>query len=266
MKDSFFYAYPIVLTGLLLTLALFAAMELGFYLGRRQAARWPEGDTPVGKMVLTTLFALLGLILAFTYSAGVSRYEARKAAAVEESNALGTAFLRADLLREPGRSELRFVLYEYAQTRTYPQGYLYTPAEAQVIIDRTLAAQALVWPAMRKAAAEDNPVPVVLAVVAAVNNVLDIHNVRLMADFDKLPSVVVWLLVFIACCAIGVLGFNAGLVGRMSRWRMGSLAMVLVYVILMIVDFDRPDDGFIQVDLRAIDVVVAEMGAALAKS
>ena len=118
---SILYRFPIFIDGVFIVAILLAALEIGYRFGRREQ-KWKDADTGGGKLVLTTLFALLGLILAFTYSGGVTRYEARKQAVIIESNALGTAFLRADLVDEPGRTELRQALLEYARTRNFESG------------------------------------------------------------------------------------------------------------------------------------------------
>ena len=71
-------------------------------------------------MALSTMFAQFGLILAFTYASGVNRFEARKQAVIEEANALGTAFMRAGLIAEPGGKALQETILEYSKTRTLP--------------------------------------------------------------------------------------------------------------------------------------------------
>ena len=95
----------------MLAAVLLVAMEVGAWNGRRLGRRATDAkggnarkrsDLEVG-----ALLALMGLVLAFTYLFSLSRIDMRKQALVQEANAIGTAFLRADLLPEPGRTELR---------------------------------------------------------------------------------------------------------------------------------------------------------------
>lgn len=102
------------------------------------------------------------------------------------------------------------------------------------------------------------------SLVAAINAVLDEHAIRLAAIFDKLPIFVLWMLIFIAAATLSVTGFNAGLSGKISRWRTTALALVMTGVMLMILDFDRPNDGFILVPDYSLLTVIADMEAELA--
>ena len=89
---------------------------------------------------------------------------------------------------------------------------------------------------------QSKPGAIEASMVVAMNDVLDIHTIRLAAGFDKLPPAVIWMLTFIAAATIAVTGFNAGLSGKISRWRTATLALVIVGVMLMILDYDRPRD------------------------
>ena len=127
-------------------ITMMIALEIAFHVGRSRRLTWRDPEKGGGGIVQTSLFAVLGLVLAFTYSASLNKYETRKAALVNEANAIGTAFYRADLAVEPGRQELMTSLYEYAQTRTIPSHTVHTPEEFQNIISRTLEKQSLMLP------------------------------------------------------------------------------------------------------------------------
>ena len=83
--------------------------------------------------------------------------------------------------------------------------------------------------------------------MASVNDVIDMHTIRISAVVDRLPAVVISMLVFIASAALAITGFNAGLSGVIVRGRLSVFALVLSSVMFVIVDFDRPRDGFIRV-------------------
>ena len=105
MIGYFFQQLPLWVIALLFLAVLSVAVELGFRVGLRKRKQWPDAEIGGGGVVLTAMMALLGLILAFTYSASASRYDARKQAVIVEANDIGTAFLRAGLVDDPGRTE-----------------------------------------------------------------------------------------------------------------------------------------------------------------
>jgi hypothetical protein len=261
MEFGFFYDSPIWLVAMIIFAVNLAAVEIGYRVALRHQDESKDGDSGGGNLVVTSLFALLGLILAFTFAAGVSRHELRKQSAVTEANALGTAFLSARLVAEPGRTELMKALLDYAHTRSIKQGVRLTPAQRAEVLARMLRAQRTLWPITEKIVGQGKPGHFEASLVRSIHDLLDQHTVRVAAAFDKLPAAVVWMLVLIAAASLSVTGFNAGLSGRMSRWRVTAFAAVLAGVMYMIVDFDRPLDGLIQVSQASIETTISDMEA-----
>ena len=110
------YQIPLWLVFLLFLVFLLIPVEIGFRLGMRCKKSHPDAQRAArSDFTLTSMLALLGLMLAFTYSFSMSRAELRKKAIIAEVNAISTAFVRADLLSEPGRTEVRKGLYDYAR-------------------------------------------------------------------------------------------------------------------------------------------------------
>lgn len=263
MELSFLYSIPILGAGLLFTVTLLIALEAGYRMGLIRRKTWKDADSGGGNIVLSSMFALLGLVLAFTYASGVSRYDARKQAVSVEVNALGTAFQWADIVVEPGRTELKHTLLDYAQTRLFTPGSLKSNEERNTAVARTLEQQSRIWPATKRVVGQDNPAPMETSLVAAINAVLDAHTTRLAAVMDSLPKTVLWMLLFVAGASLSVAGYNAGIQGRMSRWRMAALTLVLVGLMLVILDFDRPLDGMIIVNQQGMATVISQMEADL---
>jgi hypothetical protein len=251
--------------GLLFFVFLLAALEVGYRTGIRRHDEWTDGADGGGNLVLTSIFTLLGLILAFTFADGVSHYKTRKQAVVTEVNALRTAFMRADLVAEPGRTELKRALLEYASTRTVEDEALRSPDRVRQQLEASSRKLAVLWPTTLRNLQQEPSGPSLVPLIAAVNGVIDFHLVRNTALFDRLPGIVLTLLVLIAAAALAVAGFNAALSGRMSRWRMTIFAMVLVGVVFVIRDFDRPLEGFILVSLDSVHALITEMEANLTK-
>lgn len=261
---SFFYQTPIQTIGIVIFILLLVATEIGYRFGYRQRKLWKNADTGGGTVALSSTFALLGLILAFTYAASVNRFDDRKQAVVDEANALSTAFLRADLIDKPEARELKEKILAYARTRTVKSDGIISNEERKVILNNTLNAQKAIWPVLKSVIRDDKPGPIEASLVTAINDVLDIHTIRVKAIFDKIPVLVIWIMIFISAATLAVAGFNAGISGKISRWWTATLSLVMTFVISTIQDFDRPGDGFIQVSNQSIVLTINEMEANLA--
>jgi hypothetical protein len=257
------YNIPIWAVGLIFIAILTTTLEISFRIGFKKREVWRDADSGGGAVVLNSMFALLGLVLAFTYSMGVNNYDANKKAVIMEANELSTAFLKANLVAEPGRTELKTKLLEYARTRYFSWGAYITAEERKMELRITLDEQAELWSATMRVIEQGNRGPMSSSLVASINDVIDAHTIRLAAILDKLPRVVIWMLLFLAAAALGVAGYNAGTQGQMSRFRMTALTLVITSLMLIILDFDRPGDGIIIVDNFSMDNVIADMEADL---
>lgn len=265
MEPSPLYILPLWVVGLIFIIIQTIALEAGFRVGLVRRAHWKDADSGGGAVVLTSMFAVMGLVLAFTYASGVSRFDARKNAVLIEANALGTAFHRADLVAEPGRTELRTLLLDYARTRAFQPGTINTYEDFREIVNTTLEKLEMIWPATKHIVEQGKSGPIEASLVAAINEVLDAHTIRLTAVLDHLPRVIMWMLVLIVAAALAVAGYNAGIQGRMSRWRMSAFVIVLTALMLIILDFDRPNDGLVTVSNQSIFAVIDQMEAELGR-
>jgi hypothetical protein len=164
---------------------------------------------------------------------------------------------------EPGRTELKTTLLDYARSRAFQSGAYGTNEDRKAALMITLDKQAELWLATTHVVDQGDRGPMSSSLVAAINDVIDAHTLRLAALLDKLPRVVIWMLLFLAAASLGVAGYNAGIQGRMSRFRMTALTLVLTGLMLIILDFDRPGEGFVIVDEFSIDIVIADMEADL---
>ena len=263
LEFSLLYNLPLWVVGLIFIVVLAIALEFGFRVGLTRREHWKDADSGGGAVVLTSMFAVMGLVLAFTYASGVSRFDARKNAVLIEANALGTAFHRADLVAEPGRTELRMTLLDYARSRVFPESFKSSAEERNIFLKNTMTKLAMLWPTTKKVVQQNNPGPIEASLVTGINNVIDAHTIRLTAALDKLPQVIMWMLLFISAASLAVAGYNAGIQGRMSRWRMSAFALVLTCLMLVILDYDRPNVGLIKVNNTSINAVIAEMEAEL---
>jgi hypothetical protein len=249
----------IPLWGLFLASALVAwlALEGGYRLGRwRQGHDTGEKEAPVGAMVAAVL-GLLAFMLAFTFSLAASRFDARRQVVLEEANAIGTTYLRAQLLPEPQRAEVARLLRQYVDVRVGGVKELGV-AEA---IKRSEEIHGQLW-TQATVAAERNPTPITALFVQSLNEVIDVHAKRVMVAARSRIPVSLWGGLFaLAVVGMASMGYQAGLSATRRSPAMLLLVMAFAGVLFMIADLDRGQEGFIKVSQAAMTDLQKSMQA-----
>jgi len=239
------------LTAAIVLLSSEAGWRLGNY--RRQRPQH-EREAPIGA-VIGAMLGLLAFLLAFTFGMAASRYDARKELVLQEANAIGTTFLRAEMLPEPERSEIQELLREYAALRVGGVTSLMTPevmAKSGALHDRLWA----------HAVAEVNAEPELRALfVDSLNEMIDLDETRVTAGRNRIPDIIWLSLYIVSILTMAALGYEFGLKGERS-WPV-TILLVLVFTVVLglIADLDRPQAGFLQVSQQAMLDLVDKIGA-----
>jgi len=225
------------------------AVEGGFRLGQYRRRRSEQEDKPpVGEMVAATL-ALLAFMLAFTFGLAASRFDVRRGLVIDEANAIGTTYLRAGLLPEPHRSDVRSLLREYVDVRLEAV----QPGKLSRSIGRSEELHARLW-AHAVAVGEKNPGSIVVGLfIASLNEVIDLHAKRLALGVrNRIPGTIWAALSFVTIIGTSVMGYHAGLAG--SGRSLALLALVLAFsaVVTLIADLDRPQEGLLRVSQQTM--------------
>ncbi|MGB7912657.1 MAG: hypothetical protein WCF59_10580, partial [Desulfobaccales bacterium] len=191
---------------------------------------------------------LLALLLGFTFSMAVSRYDARKQVVLEESNAIGTTFLRAQLLPEPPREEVSNLLRRYVEVRLE----FYEAGNNQKILrevkDKTERLQNQLW-TDGAALGEKDPRAVTTGLfLQSLNEMIDLNAKRISALENHVPVVTLVLLYFVAIMATGLIGYGCGLSGVRKFFVTIILSILISAVIMVIIDLNRPSMGLIRVN------------------
>jgi len=220
--------------------AFFLAVEAGYYLGSR---------TKEGKNVATLEAAVLGLLalmIGFTFSMALNRFEARRDALMTEANAIGTAALRARLLPAPYGEESLKLLRDYAHIRVEFGELEQTSQEAVQALRRSRDIHEALWRQAQGAAAKDNALVPTGLYIQALNEAFDSQQKRLTILANRVPRIVFVTLYSVALGALWLAGFASA--GDRWRWRLPTYVPCLLVagVILLIQDLDRPG-GFITV-------------------
>lgn len=244
------------------------SLVLGWRVGRRRhlanGSHKGVPETTQGEATLNALLALLGLLLAFSFGFALSRADTRRVTQVEEAAAISTAFLRADLLQEPGRSALREAIGAYARTRYSEQNITRSDAALSAYMQSTLEAQNRLWPTALAAIQQpDTPAPVATNVTNGITEVLDAHTRRLAAGLDGVPMIAKMMVLLYAATALFLVGNQSALRGRPLSWQSFAFSLSLSTVMVLVIDFERPREGFVRADPTVMRITIAEIDAAL---
>lgn len=248
--------------GVGILVALFAALEIGFRAGKRAVA---EHDTHAGPQVGAiqgAVLGLMGLLLAFSFAAAGARFLERQDLIVKEANAIGTSYLRADLLPPPYKRELQIALQRYTEHRIAVSERLrgeIPQADAEEIQRQ----QDSIWGA---AIAGVNLRPeVMLGVLPPINDVLDVHTERIFAGRKHVPALVMGLLIACSLLSVGVIGYGCGLGGRRRTPLTGSLAIIVAAALWITIDLDHPRAGLLRLSDAPLKMLRFETQSAPAR-
>lgn len=250
---------PIWLLCIVAFIVLLLAHESGFRLGRARydGGRHQESEGAVGGMVAAEL-GLLAFLLVFTYGIATSRFDSRRHALLDESNAIGTAYLRAAMLPEPEGETVRRHLREYVDVRiAATQG-----ASMEEAIRRSEELHALLWAEAVTATGTDaRSIPIGLF-VSSLNDVIDLHVKRVTAGLRSRIPTTVWCVLFaVATLSFAAIGYQGGLMGRRRSPAVFVVALTFVVVIWLAADLDRPGRGLLRVSQRPMIELRASMEA-----
>jgi hypothetical protein len=224
----------------------FPAMTLVAWLGTLLSRRRPvQADTRDDfATILAATLTLLGLVIGFSFAMALSRYDQRKNYEEAEANAIGTEYVRADLLPAPDVAAMRALLRRYLEQRLL---FYVTRDEHQLqqIEGQTEKLQAEMWSAVRAPALAE-PTPVAALVVAGMNDVLNTQGYTQAAWWNRIPLGAWLLMAAIAISANVLLGLGARTAKAASPLFL-VLPLVVSIAFFLIADIDSPRRGVIRV-------------------
>ena len=242
----------------LLILAVIVAATLVGYLSGRYLRKHQEMLREPFGVLQAALLGLVGLILAFGLSLALGRYEDRRAASVDEANAIGTTYLRAQLIPEPARGRSIVLLRRYTDLALRVSHEV--PGSSGM--RRTTAAEDIVQRRLwREAGQAISTAPVASAprlYVDSLNSTIDAQSTRLSALNNRVPGAVLAVEVIGAAVALGLLALHISLLGRGIVAMLAAAAMVTL-LLLVTFDLDRPTRGLIKVPATPLEAVRASM-------
>jgi membrane protein YdbS with pleckstrin-like domain len=247
--DQLLDPIPIIGVFLLIVAVLLFVFEVGFRIGHWWQERTPdEKEGPTG-MLVGSLLALMAFLLAVTMGMAADRFDSRRQLVLNEANAIGTTYLRAGYLPEPYATDSRALLREYVPLRINTADR----AQLQANFARSTEIQAELWTKAEELA-RATPSSVVLGLyIDSLNTMIDLHETRVTAIvYARVPETLLILLIILAALTMGMVGYSAGLTRHRSVLTATVLVVVLAAVLTLVVDLDRPRDGFLQVSQQPL--------------
>jgi hypothetical protein len=233
--------------------------EASFQLGCR-TERAPEGKDP-SWLLEASAFSLLALLVGFSFSMALGRYDTRRGTFLHEANAIATTFLRAQLLdaktADAVRNELRVYIQErleFAQADAAPQQRAAADRDSEAI-------QRQMWSNAVRAARQDPHSTIVPLFVTALNDTINLSIEERAVLTNHIPDIVMVWLLLIALIASGMMGYGYGRERKHAVVFKAVFAVMVALVFGLILDLDRPQRGIIRVNLASMQRVQQLMDA-----
>jgi hypothetical protein len=248
--------YSVIIAG-----ALFLGMLLLIEVGRRIGRRWAPDDTPRTRAGLNAIDAailsLLGLLIAFTFSGASDRFDARRHLIISEANAIGTAWLRIDLLPPTAQPDVREGFRQYVDARL---SVVRQPADVEATagaLRRCSEVQNAIWTRSVVACRESGSLEAPLLLLPALTDMFSIGADRTARSRVHSPLVILVMLFLLALATSVLAGYEiAG--GRRRSWiHIVGFAAAVAVVTFVIIDLEYPRLGLIRVDV--MDEVFEEL-------
>jgi len=232
-------------------------LELGRRIGISRLARDPEGAQQGLSAVEGAVFALLGLLIAFTFSGAASRFEDRRHLIGQEANAIGTAYLRIDLLPAETRPELRDLFRRYLDLRSAAYRDAGDAAGTDTL-NKAAALQVEIWNRATQACLRpETPAQAAMLLLPALNDMIDITTTRTVATRNHPPRVIYLLLCGLSLVGALLAGHGMSCSRGRSLLHVAAFATIISITVYVILDLEYPRAGLIRID--AADQVLIDL-------
>jgi hypothetical protein len=251
--DSFLYNFDTVIIVAVLFVFMVIGIEVGYRLGRRAQKLMVELTKSQINAIQASMLALLALILGFTFSLSLQRFDDRANAVVDEANAIGTTYLRTYLLPDSVRAEAQKLTREYVDYRLKTGSISLDEADqrSSVIMESDSKLGEL-WRLTAKAAREDGGPVTSGLFITSLNETIDSFGARDAIVKRHVPELVI-LLLFATFILTGVvIGYANGAEDHRPSIAAHVLALLIALLVFIIIDLDRPRRGLIHVPQESI--------------
>jgi len=243
----------LVLCGLFSSVLL--SIEVGHRIGIRRRSRMPPGLKPVNPAVESSVFALMGLLIGFTFYGAGSRFDARRNLMVREANAIGTTYLRLDLLPPETQPDLRQDFRNYVRSRLDVYQNVPDIKALSAALHQSLALQRTVWKKTVDATRGIGPAEKSL-VLTPLNQMIDITTEQSVALVTHPPPAVFAMLALTVIAASALVGYTMSTYAIRDWVSTVVFALTISLAMYVILDYEFPRAGFVRIN--PMDQVLVE--------
>jgi hypothetical protein len=237
-----------LLSTTLLCLGMGGCIETGYRMGKRRLEKYPESKSEGSGAVESSIFGILGLVLAFTFTGTLSRYENRVNLVLKEANAIGTAFYRLDLLPNSDQDKLRPLYKEYVQSRVnLYENYANRPL-SNSYFRQGLKLQGEIWEIANASVLVDRNPGIMTLVLSSTNDMIDVANERLQATRTHPPIIVYILLFTLALASAFLVGQSMSVNQKRPLFYMVIFCVTISAITYVILDLEYPRLGLIRIE------------------
>jgi hypothetical protein len=222
------------------------SIEVGFRWGQRDAARNPTLQYEGISAVEASAYALLGLLLGFSFSGAMGRMDSKRELVVSEVNAIGTAYLRVDLLSDAIQPAIREQYRKLIEARVDLYQHRGDAERAGRELATVLATQQAIW-TMSVDATASSPGSAVL-VIPPINEMIDLGTALRVSVNTHLPGLILTLLVGAAILSGLLAGYSMAKRRQRSWFHVVAYAALLALTVYTVLDLDHPRFGLINMD------------------
>jgi hypothetical protein len=234
---------------LVMLVGLFAVNEVCYRLAARRSVPSVEARRSQLDLVVASLLALLALLLAFSFDIAQDRFGKRKELLLDEANAISTTYLRADMLPAPQGERIQGLLRQYIDERAN----ISTPDDLERALTQSTDLHIKLWREATEVARANLGSPIVALFVKSLNEVIDLHESRVTVGlFQRLPSVILGVLYFVALLSVAMVGLRSGLDRTRSLAPTVALIVVIVAVLALIDALDSPMSKVFSISKHAL--------------
>lgn len=233
--------------GALVAALLLGIAEVGYRVGLRLYATKDEARRSQIGGVQGAILGLLGLLLGFTFSMAVNRYETRRDMVLTEANAAGTTWLRAGLLPEAQRGPVKELLRRFVDVRLEYQKVSDDPAKLAEGLRLSGEIESEIW-RHAEAAAKEAPTPITASFIVSLNEMIDTDAERITAHRNTIPGGVWYMLIVVAASGCLTSAYGSGAQGARSAFTSLFLPLLISVVIVLIFDMMNSHQGVVSID------------------
>lgn len=237
--------------------------EIGFRMGCSLPAKGLGGDQNHISALSQATLALLAFLLAFCFGVASDRFNDRRELVIEEANAIGTTYLRADFLEPDVKARVQSSLKEYVAIR---QDYIADPKNLKEILDKSDRLEVEIWQeAVKVGTRRDSEL--ISLFVDSLNNMIDLQSRRIAASlYARLPPTVWLALYLLMALSFLSIGYQAGNSTKRGLPATLMMTFALAIVLTMVADLDRATEGFLKASLEPMRDLAIKMGIKVQKN